>query len=65
MRPDLTVRSEGSIFLLLPCTPAGDDWVAQNIEHEGGLSWGRAIVIEHRYIENIVRGAIADGLVVR
>jgi hypothetical protein len=65
MKPDLTVRSEGSIFLLLPCTPAGDDWVAQNLELDGAISWGRAIVIEHRYIDAIVCGAIADGLEVR
>ena len=61
---DLIVRNEGSIFLLCPVTPAGSDWIEENIGADA-QTWGTAIVVEHRYIGNIVDGAVRDGLEVR
>jgi hypothetical protein len=38
----------------------------ENDEHlpEGQLTFAATVVVEHRYIADIVRAAIADGLVV-
>jgi len=58
---DLIVRNEGSIFLLTPVTEIGHDWIAEHIP-EDATRWGPAIVVEHRYIRDIVEGATADGL---
>ena len=58
---DIKVQNEGSIYLLSSLTPAGEDWIEEHIP-EDAMTWGGAIVVEHRYIEAIVVGAIADGL---
>ena len=60
---DLIVHNEGSIFLLTAVTPAGEEWIAEHIPSDA-MTFGKAIVVEHRYIANIVDGAIADGLTV-
>ena len=59
----LIVRNEGSIFLLVAVTTAGEEWIAEHIP-EDAMTYGKAIVVEHRYIADIVDGAIADGLAV-
>lgn len=59
---DLKVRNEGTIYLLTPCTDAGRDWVKEHIP-EDAIRWSKeSVVIEHRFIEDIVNGAINDGL---
>ena len=61
----LTVDA-GSIFLLVPRSESAHDWVEQNIERGNGFQpWWPTVVVEHRYIANIVRGIQNDGLVVR
>ena len=62
---DLLLRSDGgSVYLLLPVSTAGEAWVADNIPQDA-QRWGNDIVVEHRYIGDIVEGAQADGLAVR
>ena len=60
-RLDLLVHGEGSIYLLRPTSRRGQRWIDENIsdDHAG------AVVVEHRFIGDIIRGAIADGLRVR
>ena len=60
-QPDFVVENHGSIFLLQPVSPAGNDWVKENLP-EDRLTFGGAVVVEHRYIADIVRGAMADGM---
>jgi hypothetical protein len=61
MTPDFTVDNHGTIFLLRPESDAGREWIRDNIPADAQM-WGEAIVVEHRYIEDIVAGARADGL---
>lgn len=60
---DFTVRNEGTIFLLTPNTEAGRQWATDNLPSDA-QTWGNAVVVEHRYIADIVEGIQADGLVV-
>jgi hypothetical protein len=61
---DLLVEHQGSIFLLDPGTDLGRDWIAAHIPADA--TWfGGAVVVEHRYIRDIVIGAVTDGLRVR
>jgi len=60
-RADLRVADHGSIFLLRGETPAGRDWIGENIPGDA-MTFGPAIVVEHRYILDIVQGAMNDGL---
>lgn len=59
--PDLEVTNEGSIFLLRPVTKRGKDWVSLNIPSDA-QTFGPSIVVEHRFIADIVASATADGL---
>lgn len=61
---DLFVHNHGSIFVLEPVSKAGFDWLDEHIAEEHQI-WGNGIVVEHRYIDAIVDGALADGLEVR
>lgn len=61
--PDFLVENHGTIFLLQPLTPAANVWIEQNLA-EDRLTFAGAVVVEHRYIADIVSGAIADGLAV-
>ncbi len=61
--PDFTVQNEGTIFLLYPHTPAAHDWVEQNIGRENGFQpYWPTVLVEHRYIREIVAGIQNDGL---
>ena len=58
---DLFVEGGGSVYLLRPVSAAGSVWVAMHIPFDA--QWfGGAIVVEHRFIGDIVAGAINDGL---
>jgi len=63
-QPDFSVENHGSIFLLQPLSPAANSWIEENLP-EDRLTFGGAVVVEHRYIADIVRGAQQDGLVTR
>lgn len=58
---DLSISNHGSIFLLSGVSPAGEAWIAENIP-EDAMTFGGAIVVEHRYIGDIAAGAQNDGL---
>jgi hypothetical protein len=59
--PDFVVENHGSIFLLQPLSLAANAWVEENLP-ENHQTFGSAVVVEHRYITDIVRGVQADGL---
>jgi hypothetical protein len=60
-QPDLQFCNAGSFATMTPVTDRGRDWVEENVG-EDTLCLGGAILIEHRYLEDIVLGARADGL---
>jgi hypothetical protein len=63
---DFVLENHGSIFLLRPLTESARIWVDENVGPDNGFQPNYpTVVIEHRYIADIVRGAIADGLEVR
>lgn len=57
---DFLVSNQGTIYILSPFTPAAEAWLAENIGDDA-QTWGRGIVVEHRYIGDIVEGIQADG----
>jgi len=60
-QPDFEVQNHGSIYLLRPLTEAARDWCNDNLPDDAP-TFGHAYAIEHRYIRDIVEGALADGL---
>jgi hypothetical protein len=62
--PDFLVENHFTIFLLTPLTPAARSWVQEHLPDEHNrLEFAGSIVVEHRFIDDIVRGAISEGLV--
>ena len=61
---DFVVENHGSIFLLTPLTPYANSWVEEHLP-EDRMTFGGSIVVEHRYISDIVHGIQNDGLAVR
>ncbi len=61
---DLHFENYGSLFLIRPASPAGKTWLNEHIGTDAQLL-GDAVVCELRFVEDIFRGASADGLVCR
>ena len=65
MSTDLKFTDYGSIWLLVAKTPAGKAWLDEYVESPGDdqpCCWGDALVVEPRYVFDIVDGAEMDGL---
>lgn len=61
--PDFRVENHGSIFLLRPHTDAAKSWLEEHIGQDNGFQpYWPTVVIEHRYIGEIVAGIQSDGL---
>ena len=61
---DVNVLNYGSICLVHLLTPAAEEWVKCCID-EDAQSWGRALVVEPRYLEALLDGMLSDGISVR
>jgi len=60
--PDFRILDAGSIAVLTPQNIAAIAWVENNIgEHQ---TWAGGVVIEHRYVLDILTGIESDGLTV-
>lgn len=59
---DFTVANHGSIFVLTGVSEACKEWIGLNVGNEETQTWGRdGIVVEHRYIGDIIDGLKAEG----
>jgi hypothetical protein len=61
---DFDVSDAGSICIVTPMTEAAQDWLDANVTNDETQYWGPGIVVEPRYLENLVNGIIGDGLTV-
>ena len=59
---DFVITDHGTIVLLTPLTPAAEEWVDQHIGDDAQLWGSNSIVVEPRYIADIVEGIRNDGL---
>ncbi len=63
--PDFSIRDEGSIVLLTPLSSSAHEFVEQRIGSDNGFQpYWPTVVIERRYAQDILEGAIAEGMVV-
>ncbi len=64
--PDFLVENHGSVFLLRPQTEQAVAWAEEHIGSENGFQpYWPTVVIEHRYVRDIVGGIQNDGLAVQ
>lgn len=61
---DVTVEHHGSIVLLKPQTDVGRAWLEDNIGPDNGYQpyWPGSVVVEPRYVVDIIYGLQNDGL---
>lgn len=52
-----------TVFGLEPITEEAKQWIKDNVETEPYQWLGNVLVVEHRYIADIVAGMIEDGLI--
>jgi hypothetical protein len=61
--PDFRCENHGSVFLLYLLTQPAYSWVREHLP-EDAQHFGDAIVVEHRYVWNILIAVQDDGLAV-
>jgi hypothetical protein len=65
-QPDFVVENHGSILLLKPLTRSATSWVEEHIGQGNGYQpYFPTVVVEPRYIADIVQGIQSDGLAVQ
>jgi hypothetical protein len=60
---DVLIDRGGTVYLVIPITAPGFALVKNRLP-EDGPHLGRNVVVEHRFIADIVRGMLNDGLAV-
>ena len=60
---DVIVADHFSIVLVKPQTDAAREWMQENLPDET-MYWAGGAVVEPRYVDSILDGMMADGLVV-
>lgn len=58
---DVIVSGSGTIYLVHGISEAGKEWMTDHLP-EDAQTLGKAVAVEHRYIEDIVNGMRNDGL---
>ena len=61
---DLIFENHGSLFLIRPVSPAGQNFLDENVGDAETLTFGGPVTCEPRYVEPIYSGAIQAGLVI-
>lgn len=62
---DFLCEDHGSILLLQPLTPSAISWIEEHIGKNSGYQpYFPTLVVEHRYIADIIEGIQNDGLAV-
>ena len=58
---DVEVVNHGSIYTFLPLTSVAQEWFDANTPD--AMTYGKAVVVEHRYARDIADGLVNDGMV--
>jgi len=53
-----------TVFRLEPITGKAKDWIEENVRYESYQMLGNSVIVEHRYIADIVAGMREAGLVI-
>ena len=62
-QPDFVVLNQGSLFLFIPLSKTANTWLGKHCpEGQDHFYAGPNLVVEHRYVCDLVECAIADGL---
>jgi hypothetical protein len=63
---DFRVDNHGSILLIVPLSASGREWLKENIGADNGYQpYFPTVIVEPRFLDDIITGIQRDGLVVR
>ena len=62
---DVQVHSDGTMSHFTPITQKAKDWVEENVTLESWQWLGNGFGVEHRYVDDLVRGMVEGDLVVQ
>lgn len=63
---DFSLENYGSILLLRPLSDSGRAWVEEHIGRDNGFQpYWPTVVIEPRYVADVLEGINSDGMLVR
>lgn len=60
---DAIVENHGSVYLIRPSNSDAMVWLESHTSNDA-MWWAGALVVDHRYVNDIINGMISDGLVV-
>lgn len=63
--PDFDFQNYGSLALLRPLTESGRVWIDENVSREGFQPFWPSVIIEVRYLVQVLDGIVDSGLVLR
>ena len=58
---DFHVQDHGSLVLLFPVSESAQEWADANIGNDETMTFGGGIVVEPRYVPDILDGAVEEG----
>jgi hypothetical protein len=61
-RPDVLIRSEGSVFVFTPITAKAKQWFDANVSAEDWQWLGASLIVEHRYAPGLIAELLEAGL---
>lgn len=64
MQTDFYIHDQGSVVVIIPATEAAEQWTLEHIPDDAPR-FGLGFVVEHRYADDVIEGAITDGLIVQ
>lgn len=62
IRLDAQVINQGTIFQVWPNTKRARKWIEEHVDLENAQWFGPTLIVEHRYINDLVMGMRDDGL---
>jgi hypothetical protein len=63
-KTDIWILPQGTLALVRPLTQRATEWISQHLQDHS--QWfGPALIMEHRYLVNLLPGMIEDGLHVK
>ena len=62
MGKDIRVNNTSSIAIITPLTRKAKRWIEVNVSREGYQPYWPSLVVEARYLHDILTGMVNDGL---
>lgn len=62
MTTDIDVTDGGSVNIVTPLTDTATDWINENVSDEGYHPYWPSLVVESRYLGDLLFGMQSDGL---